>query len=124
MKGRVNRQSSAGQEKMAEIREGIDALDVQISSLLESRFQLVEQMAAIKKDMGVPVRDAERENQVLERVTESCASPGTKAAIKTLYEMIFDLSRNMQVSAQNDDLDQVEAPRYFTQVTIIGLGLI
>src|SRR5262249_25391142 len=45
-------------------------------------------------------------------------------AIKTLYEMIFDISRNMQISAQNEDLDQAEAPRYFTQVTIVGLGLI
>lgn len=47
------------------LRKKIDALDKEILLNIEERFELVNDVARLKKQKGLPFRDQEREEQVI-----------------------------------------------------------
>ena len=53
---------------LEKIRQEIDKVDQQLADVLESRLQLVMQVAAYKKSKGLPVKDKNREAKVIEKV--------------------------------------------------------
>ncbi len=83
---------------LAAMRKEIDQLDLLIWSLLEKRFSLVGKMSKIKRQFKVPVLDAKREKDVLERIRTMNADPDVSAAIGKLYKSLFELSRKYQLS--------------------------
>ena len=78
-----------------ELRLEIDSIDKQLTELFEKRMNTAAQIAAFKKENGVPVFDRERERSVVNKVTEM-TSPELQIYTRTLYQTIFDLSRSYQ----------------------------
>ncbi len=88
--------------KIEDLRTEIDNIDDEISELFQKRMKIAEDVAEYKKESGKSVLDKRREKQVLTRLIGN-ADPEYKYYIKTLYSMIFNLSKSYQSSKLIDD---------------------
>lgn len=98
------------------IRENIDAIDTELTSLLVKRLDTVSQVAKAKKESGKAIRDHAREREIINRVT---AQSGDAYApyIKNFFKTMFDLSCNYQSQQmgytsplREELLQQIESP--------------
>ena len=87
---------SPSQDKLANCRRQIDALDIQIVQLLNERTQVVHEIGRIKREFSLPVYEPKREDQVFENVTSHNAGPMTEDALKRIFERIIDEMRTIQ----------------------------
>ena len=78
-----------------EIRKRIDATDEQLAELLAERMKLAADVAAYKKENGMAVYDAQREKEVIERVSRS-AGETFAPYIAEIYETIMKTSKDYQ----------------------------
>ena len=77
---------------MAEVRQGVDALDAQIVALIGERFGYMDAAARIKPEREA-VRDEARKAQVLANVAAHAAKAGVPAGIAAdLYERLVEAS--------------------------------
>lgn len=79
-------------EKLKEIRNDIDAVDRKIMRLLEGRVNLAKETYRIKKQLGMPASDPQREKQVLENVKKSTTM--NPEFVEKLYKLIIDYCKN------------------------------
>lgn len=77
--------------ELSELRAELDAIDAQMLTLFERRMELSAAVAKYKKDQGLPVRDAIREEAILARAMDTAGPDGRR-----LYEVILCLSREKQ----------------------------
>lgn len=87
--------------ELSEIRKKIDALDADLVRIFLERMQVCADVAAFKKENGLPVLDAAREQKKLEAIL-SAAPEQMKPYLKALYEQIFTLSRHYQTGLLED----------------------
>lgn len=80
---------------LKDIRKQLDAIDDQMISLFSQRMQLVAQVAAYKKEKGMPILDAGREQQIIERLADRAGEDMADDTAR-LYQTIFSLSRAYQ----------------------------
>lgn len=78
------------------LREQIDRIDGELLRLFEERMDVAGEIAACKKEEGLPVLDRRRESEKLTKLTENSRY---EAQVHSLYDLIFELSRNRQHSA-------------------------
>lgn len=78
-------------------RVRINAIDTKMVELFAERMRAAAEIAAAKAEQGLPVLDAGREEQVLERVTEQ-AGETLAPYIRTLYQTMFAVSRDYQAA--------------------------
>ena len=57
-------------ELLQQARAEIDAIDAQLLPLFEARMDCAREVAAVKKEAGLPVLNPEREKAILDRVAE------------------------------------------------------
>ena len=79
---------------LKDIRLEIDEIDRSIIELYKRRMECSRQVAEYKTKNGLPVFNAEREEQVLDSVEESAGEYGASA--RQLYSTIMALSRSLQ----------------------------
>ena len=78
------------------LRARIDRIDDEITALLNRRAESVVAIGALKQRSGVPIYDPGRERQILERLSVSNGGPLADAAVRRLFERIFDESRRLE----------------------------
>ncbi|MBM7636268.1 chorismate mutase [Streptococcus saliviloxodontae] len=78
------------------IRNDIDTIDQELVTLLEKRMDLVTQVAEFKRQTGKPIFDAEREQDLLQKVTDLVVDDEFKQPIRATYEDILKQSRAFQ----------------------------
>ena len=83
-------------EDVGRRREEIDRLDAELVRILNQRAALVLDLAQLKQALGWDIRDAERERQVLRRVTGSNPGPFDQRGIKRIFRRIICESRRME----------------------------
>jgi len=83
-------------DDLADCRKRIDALDVQILKLLNERTKIVEQIGRIKQELGLPIYEPKREDDVFHNVIVSNQGPLPPDAVKRLFERIIDEMRTLQ----------------------------
>ncbi len=76
------------------LRGQIDEIDEQLIPLLMKRMNISREVAKYKVEHGIPVLNAEREQQILDNVAEKCGEQGD--AIKTVFSATMDASRALQ----------------------------
>ena len=81
--------------ELSELREGIDQIDVELTRLFLRRMEASGQIAAVKAEKGLPILNAAREAEVLEKVS-AAAPEDLKASVRVLYTEIMRLSREYQ----------------------------
>ena len=81
--------------ELQDYRDQLDAVDSQIAELFKQRMALVRQVADYKKEHNTPVLAANRERDILYRVTGLCG-PELEEYTKILYSTMLELSRDYQ----------------------------
>ena len=80
---------------LQEFREKLDQIDDQMVDLFSHRMRLVSQVAAYKKENGLPILDSGRERQIINRLSLQ-AGEDLEHYVKALYQAIFSASRSYQ----------------------------
>jgi chorismate mutase len=84
-------------DDLTTLRAKIDEIDDEILLALSERLNICKAIGQAKKKQGKPVRDASRENEVYNRVTEKAAKLGLNSTqIETLYREIVNMCSNVQ----------------------------
>ena len=81
--------------ELQDYRNQLDTVDDQIAGLFRQRMELVKQVADYKKEHNTPVLAANRERDILYRVTGLCG-PELEEYTKILYSTLLELSRDYQ----------------------------
>lgn len=80
---------------LKELRSQIDEIDDQLVKLFCQRMDIAAQVAQYKKEQGLPILMPAREREKLQDVSQK-AGPEMAGYTRTLYTMLFELSRSYQ----------------------------
>ena len=84
---------------MESLRMQINEIDEQLVALFSSRMEVARRISEYKTEHHLPVLDAAREREVLNRVV-SLAPEEMERYLRILYGTVFDLSRSYQSTLQ------------------------
>jgi chorismate mutase len=87
---------------LEELRCRIDEIDGQLVRLFNARAQCALEIGEIKKQLGLPIYQPERELEVLRRVREASAAgsgPLGPDAMARLFERVIDEARGLELKA-------------------------
>ena len=79
-----------------ELRNSIDKVDDQIFDLILKRFDYVEKIGNIKKEIKMPVDDKAREEIIIERLSEKLSTKINYKEIKKIIGPIISISKDIQ----------------------------
>ena len=82
-------------KELADIRVEIDAIDDQLADLVRRRLDIVGEVAAAKREKGVPVSDPARERAILSRVAEK-VGPEYENAARLVFTTLFGVTKARQ----------------------------
>jgi chorismate mutase/prephenate dehydratase len=89
--------------ELRRLRRRIDALDRRIVGLLNERAELARCAGRAKADAGRrAVRDAEREREVLLRVTMANSGPMPQADLIAVYRRLMAVARTLERRDRDD----------------------
>lgn len=91
----MNAERKADMTDIDKTREKIDRIDEQLVALLTERMVCSREVAAFKKENGLPVSDECREREVLARVS-AYSQPDEVGYMQSVFETIFSVSRACQ----------------------------
>lgn len=74
-------------ERIHELREKIDEIDEEILELLDERVAVARKIGEIKREKGISITDAEREEEVLKRVK----------GYKAVFEEIINICKKKEL---------------------------
>ncbi|HKD15873.1 MAG TPA: chorismate mutase [Candidatus Angelobacter sp.] len=80
-------------------RKAIDLLDAELVRLLNERAQIARELASIKKSSGLPVYDARREQEILERISGQNHGPLDSQGLTSIFRCIIRESRKLEASS-------------------------
>jgi chorismate mutase len=84
-------------ERITQLRRRIDQVDEQILRLFSERVKTCESIGSVKKEHGIPIKDAYRESEVYTHVRQKAAEFALDPA---QVELVFRQIINMCNSAQ------------------------
>ena len=83
-------------DALADCRKRIDQLDIRILALLNERTKVVEEIGRIKQELGLPIYEPKREDDVFNNVVTHNEGPLPPEAVRRLFERIIDEMRTLQ----------------------------
>ena len=83
-------------DTMEKLKEQLDEIDAQMTSLYEERMRICEQVADYKITHGLKVFDREKERAKLRSVIDKGTTEFNKKGIRELYEQLMAMSRKLQ----------------------------
>jgi chorismate mutase len=78
---------------VAELRDEITALDRELVGAVNRRIEVVGRLHAHKQEHGIPLRDLDREGEMLRLLDEENAGPLSPGGLADLYRFVLDLTR-------------------------------
>ena len=90
---------------LEDLRKRIDLLDESLVRLLNARAACALEIGRLKREMGVPIYQPQREAEVLGNVQSLNNGPLDQAAIKRLFERIIDEARHLERIAEEVQLN-------------------
>ena len=91
-------------ENVKQLRKKIDDVDEQILCFLSERAKICELMSSVKKDHGIPIKDAYRENEVYAHVKEKAAELALDPVlVKSIYRQIINMCNAVQESKEKGE---------------------
>ncbi len=82
---------------LQKLRESIDNIDDQLLTLLVDRIELVKQVGHLKQQNKSAIYRPEREQEIIERLSNANIGLLNKKAIETIFLEIFAVSRNFEL---------------------------
>ena len=77
-------------------RKRIDEIDQELVKLLNERSRCAVEIGHLKKELGMPAWQPEREVEILRNVVKANHGPLDDAAIRRLFERIVDEARALE----------------------------
>lgn len=91
--------------ELNELRMQIDDIDSKLVDLFVKRMAISAQVAACKKENGMPIYVPAREQEKLHQLSNQ-AGAGMESYTRELYSTIFRLSRSYQEKCNQDSTPQ------------------
>lgn len=88
---------------LEELREEIDSIDKQLVALFEKRIEAVLQVAEYKIKHSIPILNAEREKQVIEKNIGNLKNRKFSNATKDFFKSIMSISRELEAEDMFQD---------------------
>lgn len=82
--------------EISDFRQKIDSLEDSIINLLNERAACAVEIGKIKKQKGLPVFDAIREQEILERVAKKTKGPLPPESMKLLFSVLMQETRKLE----------------------------
>lgn len=82
--------------KIEDWRNRIDELNGELIALLNKRATYATEIGKPKKELGLPVLDASREQAVLDRVGSMTEGPLSSDSIKRIFQVIMEETRKVE----------------------------
>jgi chorismate mutase len=77
----------------------IDSLDQQLVALIQRRAQVVQEVANIKREAHLAVRDSNREQQIIDKVQALAkGGPLPSKAVGRIYQKLIEEMRNWEAT--------------------------
>lgn len=83
-------------EQLAQYRETIDRIDLELLKLLNERTAVVENIGRVKQEMRMAIYEPKREEQVFRNILAHNRGPLPPDAVKRIFERVIDEMRNVQ----------------------------
>ena len=83
-------------QKLKKKRKEIDLIDQKLSTLLNQRLRIAQEVGRIKKEMGKKIYDPGREREVLERLKRRNKGPLKKKDLGKIFKTIMRVCRKSQ----------------------------
>lgn len=90
-------------DRLLAAREAIDRVDRQMAALFEERMAAVEEVLAYKREHGLPVFDAGREAEVLQKNLALLTRPGLRPYYESCLRRQMEVSRQYQAAVLGRD---------------------
>ena len=85
------------QEKVRELRERVDEVDRELIEALSERARIVQEIMVLKAEVGAPVYDPRREEEILRRVVERNPGPIYDSSMTDIFEIILHRIRDLEI---------------------------
>ena len=85
------------QERVRELRERVDEVDRELIRALNERARIVQEIMALKAEVGAPVYDPKREEEILQRVVEQNMGPIYDSSMRDIFELILHRIRDLEI---------------------------
>jgi 3-deoxy-7-phosphoheptulonate synthase/chorismate mutase len=85
------------QEKIQELRDRVDEVDRELIRALNERARVVQEIATIKAEAGVPIFDPKREEEILQRAVEYNEGPIYDSSMRDIFELILHRIRDLEI---------------------------
>jgi chorismate mutase len=92
-----------GSAQVDDYRKRIDQIDDQLMKLLNARSACAVEIGRIKRHIGMPVYQPEREKWILERVARNNPGPLDSGAVRRVFERVIDESRRLERLAGEEE---------------------
>ncbi len=103
--------------KLTALRGEIDLLNEKLLALVQKRGEIVLEIAALKRSLGIDDFDAGREDEMLQRLTAGVTGPFKPAEIREIFKTIFRASLDIQ------DRDRRQALHVFREGLVPESGI-
>ena len=81
---------------IAHWRQEIDLLETQLIQTLNQRARFAIEIGEIKRQEGMKVYDAARENEILDRVARKNDGPLSNEALQSVFKQIIQVTRSLE----------------------------
>jgi chorismate mutase len=85
-----------GEAQVNDLRRRIDQIDDQLMKLLNSRSACAVEIGRIKRQIGMPVYQPDREKWILDRAERNNPGPLDSGAVRRVFERVIDESRRLE----------------------------
>ena len=82
--------------RVDDLRRRIDQIDDQLMKLLNSRSACAVEIGRIKRQVGMPVYQPDREKWILDRAERNNPGPLDSGAVRRVFERVIDESRRLE----------------------------
>lgn len=83
--------------RVRELRVRVDEVDRELIRVLNERARVVQEIMAIKAEVGAPIYDPKREEEILRRVVEQNEGPIYDASMRDIFELILHRIRDLGI---------------------------
>lgn len=89
--------------EIARLRAEIDRIDTELLTLLRERLRVVLSVGRHKKQHGLAILDAAREEQLLEALVQKASPPLDRALVQAVFQSIVGECRRLEGAGVTHD---------------------
>ena len=78
------------------LRDQLDEVDRDMVRALNERARLVQELAILKREVGAPLFDPKREEEILQRIAEENPGPIYDSTMREIFETIMHRIRDIE----------------------------